>query len=139
MSAHQLVEDACSIRDILELLETDPEPVTIRLVEFTQHVSRRTAQRLMKILADAGIVEHSTAEADIMGAKQKVPCLGWQLTPAAKQGRIPSAEELAGRIRMSAEEEQRLIKGSVVSHPIRSWADVLYLAYVLHFIGAEEC
>jgi len=94
MSSHQMAEDAASIRGILELLETDPEPVTIRLVEFTQHVSRRTAQRLMKILADAEIIERPVVEADILGAKQKVPCLGWQLTPAAKQGRIPNAEDL---------------------------------------------
>jgi hypothetical protein len=38
---------------------------------------------------------------------------------------------------MSSEEEQSLINGSVASHPIRSGADVLYLAYVLHFIGVE--
>lgn len=95
MSAHQTAEDAASIRGILELLETDPEPVTVRLVEFSQHVSRRTAQRLMKNLADAGIIERPVVEADILGAKQKVPCLGWQLTPAARQGRIPNAEELA--------------------------------------------
>lgn len=38
---------------------------------------------------------------------------------------------------MSAEEEQAFINGSASSHPIRSSADVLYLAYILHFIGAE--
>lgn len=38
---------------------------------------------------------------------------------------------------MSAEEEQSYINGSVASHPIRSGADVLYLAYLLHFIGTE--
>ena len=38
---------------------------------------------------------------------------------------------------MSAEEEQAFVNGSVASHPIRSGADVLYLAYILHFIEAE--
>jgi hypothetical protein len=94
MSAHQLTEDACAIRGILELLQEDPEPVTIRLVEFRQHVNRRTAKRLMKILTDAGIIEHPVVEADILGATQKVPCIGWKLTTIAKQGRIPSAEDL---------------------------------------------
>jgi hypothetical protein len=38
---------------------------------------------------------------------------------------------------MTAEAEQIFISGSVASHPIRSGADVLYLAYLLHFIGTE--
>lgn len=38
---------------------------------------------------------------------------------------------------MSAEDEQIFINGAVASHPVRSSADVLYLVYVLHFIGAE--
>jgi len=94
MSAHQLAEDACTIRGILDLLE-GPDPVTIQLVAMTQCVSRRTANRLMQRLADAEIIEHPVREADVLGAKQKVPCIGWQLTPAAKQGQIPSVAELA--------------------------------------------
>ena len=38
---------------------------------------------------------------------------------------------------MTPEEEQCYINGSVASHPIRSQADVFYLAFVLHFIGTE--
>ena len=40
---------------------------------------------------------------------------------------------------MTEDEEQSLIQGSVSTHPINFRADVLYLAYVLHFIGAEGC
>jgi hypothetical protein len=97
MSAHQKAEDAASIRGILELLETDPGPVTFRLVEFSQHVSRRTAQRLLKNLADAGIIEHPVTEADVLGAKQKVQCIGWQFTERVRRGEIAiDVEKLAG-------------------------------------------
>jgi len=94
MSAHQLAEDACTIRSILKLLE-GPDPVTIQLVEMTQCVGRRTAKRLMQRLADAEIIEHPVREADVLGAKQKVPCIGWICTEKARRGEIPTAEELA--------------------------------------------
>jgi hypothetical protein len=96
MSAHQLAEDACTIRGILELLQEKPEPViTVQLVAMTQHVSQDTARRLLRSMEAAGLIEHPIREADILGATQKVPCIGWQLTAIAKQGRIPSAENLA--------------------------------------------
>jgi predicted transcriptional regulator len=91
----QITEDACIIRGILELLQEEPRPVTIRQVEFTQNIGWRTAKRLMKNLAAAGAIEHPIAKADILGSRQRVTCLGWQLTETAKLGQIPSAEELA--------------------------------------------
>lgn len=93
MSDHQLAEDACSIRGILDLLEED-NIITVSLVEMTQHTSRQTALRLIKILSDAGIIEHPLREADILGATQKVPCAGWILTEKVTRGEIPSADEL---------------------------------------------
>jgi predicted transcriptional regulator len=91
----QITEDACIIRGILELLREEPKPVTIRQVEFTQNIGWRTAKRLMTNLAAAGVIEHPIAKADILGSRQRVTCLGWQLTETAKLGQIPSAEELA--------------------------------------------
>jgi predicted transcriptional regulator len=96
MSSNQLAEDARTIRGILELLQDEPRPITIRQVEFTQNIGWRTAKRLIKNLAAAGVIEHPIAKADILGSRQRVTCLGWQLTETAKLGRIPSAEELAG-------------------------------------------
>jgi hypothetical protein len=93
----QLYEDAATIRGILNLLQQDePEPyITVRLVSLTQHVGEDTAKRLLKILSREGIIERPRKDVDILGARAKVPCLGWQLTVIAKQGRIPSAENLA--------------------------------------------
>jgi hypothetical protein len=49
----------------------------------------------MQRLADAEIIEHPVREADVLGAKQKVPCIGWICTEKARRGEIPTAEELA--------------------------------------------
>lgn len=95
MSDHQLAEDACSIRGILELLEDPAAIITVSLVEFTQHVNRRTALRLVSNLVRAGVIEHPTKDTDILGAKQKVPCIGWIFTEKARRGEMPTAEELA--------------------------------------------
>jgi hypothetical protein len=94
----QTAEDAVTIQGILNLLQEEPEPViTVQLVAMTQAVSQDTARRLLRNLAKAGVIEHPTREADVLGVKQKVPCLGsWVLTAKCKRGEIQSAEILAG-------------------------------------------
>jgi DNA-binding Lrp family transcriptional regulator len=93
----QTAEDARTIRGILSLLREEPEPIiTVQLVAMTQAVSQDTARRLLRNLAKAGVIEHPTREADVLGIKQKVPCIGWVLTEKGKRGEIQSAELLAG-------------------------------------------
>jgi len=94
----QTYVDACTIRGILDLLQEEPAPViTVRLVAMTQHVSMPTAKRLLDGLEAARIIEHPTREADVLGSMQKVPCMGWRMTDAARKGEIPmDAEKLAG-------------------------------------------
>jgi predicted ArsR family transcriptional regulator len=95
-SIHQQTEDATTIRGILDLFEED-ETITARLVAMTQHVSMPTAKRLLDGLEAAGILEHPTREADVLGVMQKVPCMGWRLTEVARKGEIlVDAEKLAG-------------------------------------------
>jgi hypothetical protein len=98
MSAHQLAEDCCTIRGILDLFEENPATVlTVQLVAMTQHVSQDTARRLLRNMAAAGVIERPVREAELpgLGTIQKVPCIGWQLTEKAKRGEIPGAEGLA--------------------------------------------
>jgi DNA-binding Lrp family transcriptional regulator len=85
----QTAEDARTIRGILDLLREEPEPViTIQLVAMTQAVSQDTARRLLRNLAKAGVIEHFTREADVLGVQQKVPCLGsWALRAKGKRAR----------------------------------------------------
>lgn len=98
-SDHQQAEDACTIRGILELLEEPGAIITVQLVAMTQHVSQDTARRLMRNLAEAWVIERQVIEADVLGAKQKVPCIGWQITPAYQRGELViDIEKLAGRI-----------------------------------------
>lgn len=92
-----VIQDTTTIRGILDLFEND-STVTVNDVAMTQHVSRETALRLMRRLADAGVIERPTKEAEVLGVKQKAPCIGWQLTTSAKKGEIQSVEELAGGI-----------------------------------------
>jgi predicted ArsR family transcriptional regulator len=89
-----IIEDAVAIRGILDLFEKS-ETITTSEVAMTQHISDQAARRLMKLLQKVGIVEHPTATRIILGVPQKVPCMQWRLTTAAKQGEIPSAEALA--------------------------------------------
>lgn len=62
---------------------------------MTQHMSDTAARRIMRLLQKARVIEHPTATSLILGVPQKVPCIKWQLTATARQGRIPSAEALA--------------------------------------------
>jgi predicted transcriptional regulator len=100
MSSHQLAEDARTIRGILDLLQEDPKAViTVQLTAMTQNVSTRTAKRLLQNMADAGLIEHFTREAEVLGVRQRVPCVGsWVLTEKGKRSEIQSAEDLAGGI-----------------------------------------
>jgi hypothetical protein len=93
-SHSQLYVDACTIRGILDLLADGP--ITIREAAMTQHVSLQTATRLMAALANEGLIEHPITEADILGTTQKVICISYQLTAAARRGEVPmDAEKLA--------------------------------------------
>lgn len=95
-SIHQQAEDAATIRGILDLFAEDAT-ITVRLVAMTQAVSMPTAKRLLDGLEAAGILEHPVREADVLGVMQKVPCIGYALTEAARKGEIPTdAEKLAG-------------------------------------------
>ncbi|MCK9570814.1 hypothetical protein M0R72_17830 [Candidatus Pacearchaeota archaeon] len=99
MSDHQRAEDCCTIRGTLDLFEEDPATIlTVQLVAMTQHVSQDTARRLLRNMAAAGVLEHPAREADILGSKQKVPCIGWILTENARRGEIPDAEDLVRRM-----------------------------------------
>jgi hypothetical protein len=94
-SNSQLHVDACAIRGILDLLEAGP--ITTREAAMTQHVSLQTATRLMTALANEGVIEHPITDADILGTTQKVICLSYQLTAAARRGEIPMDAEKPAR------------------------------------------
>ena len=64
---------------------------------MTQHITDEVALRLLKLLQKAGVVEHPTATRIILGVPQEVPCMGWQLTEAARKGEMPGAEEIVRR------------------------------------------
>jgi hypothetical protein len=97
-SACQIAQDAVDIRGILDLLGREIEPASSTLVQMTQHMGPDQASRLLKLMQKAGVVEHPLATRDVLGVKQKVPCLQlWQLTEAARRGEIPEAEEIVGR------------------------------------------
>lgn len=91
---HRIIEDAVAIRGILDLFD-ESETITTREAAMTQHLSDQSALRIMKLLQKAGAIEHHTVTRIILGVPQEVPCMGWQLTSAAKRGVIPGAEELA--------------------------------------------
>lgn len=93
--AHLVALDAAIIRGILDLFEREAEPVTSHLIQMTQHISQDSAIRILGLLQNAGVIERTVKEADILGVSQRVPCPGWQLTAAAKRGEIPGAEDLA--------------------------------------------
>jgi len=94
----QIVQDAVDIRGILDLFDREVEPVSSKLIQMTQHMGPDQASRLMKLLQKAGVVEHPLATRDVLGVKQKVPCLQlWQLTEMARRGEIPEAEEILRR------------------------------------------
>jgi DNA-binding IclR family transcriptional regulator len=98
ITSNQLAEDASTIRGILDLFKED-DIITVRLVAMTQAVNMPTAKRLLDGLESAGILEHPTREADVLGVMQKVPCLGWQLTEVARKGEISTdARKLAGGV-----------------------------------------
>jgi hypothetical protein len=96
-STIQIAQDAADIRCILELFEREVEPVTSKLVQMTQHMNAHQANRLLGLLQKAGVIEHPTATRIILGVPQEVPCIGWQLTEAARRGEIPDAEEIIRR------------------------------------------
>lgn len=92
---HLVTEDASTIRGIVQLLAD--APASANEVAMTQHVGTDAARRLIKILHDAGIIEHrSPAEADAGRTPRAVLQL-WQLTKAYKRGDLPfEPERLAG-------------------------------------------
>lgn len=77
---HQVIEDAVTIRGIIDYLEKSVEPVSLHELAMTQHISNATALRLCRILEKEGVVEHPRATRVILGISQEVPLLGWRLT-----------------------------------------------------------
>ena len=93
---HQVIDDAITIRGIIDYLEKSVEPVSLHELAMTQHISNNTALRLCRLLEVAAIIEHPTATRIVMGASQEVPQLAWKLSKSFWQGGcVYSAEELA--------------------------------------------
>ena len=86
--AHLVAQDAAAIRGILELL-AGPEPISALEVVNTQHISIQDAHRLLRLLNRAGVIEHPSAERDLLGAAVVVPqVMLWQMTYAAMAGEV---------------------------------------------------
>ena len=93
---HQVVDDAVTIRGIIDYLEKSVEPVSLHELAMTQHISNSTALRLCRILERASIIEHPTVTRIVMGASQEVPQLAWRLTKSFWLGGcVYNAEDLA--------------------------------------------
>lgn len=96
---HQVIEDAVTIRDIIDYLEKSVEPVSLHELAMTQHISNSTALRLCRILEKATIIEHPVVTRIVMGVSREVPQLAWQLTKSFWLGGcVYNAERLAGGI-----------------------------------------
>ena len=87
--AHLVAQDAAAIRGILDLL-AGPEPISALEVVNTQHISIQDAHRLLRLLNRAGVIEHPSAERDLLGVSCRgVPQISlWQMTYAAMAGEI---------------------------------------------------
>ena len=93
---HQVIEDAVTIRGIIDYLDKSVEPVGLHEIAMTQHISNATALRLCRILERASIIEHPTVTRIVMGASQEVPQLAWRLTKSFWLGGcVYNAEDLA--------------------------------------------
>ena len=93
---HQVIDDAITIRGIIDYLEKSVEPVGLHELAMTQHISNSTALRLCRILERASIIEHPTVTRIVMGASQEVPQLAWRLTKSFWLGGCAyNAEDLA--------------------------------------------
>lgn len=93
---HQVASDAIAIRGIIDYLEKSVEPVRIRELSMTQHLSDTTITRLCKLLAEAGVIEHPKVTRIVLGMPQEVPQLGWTLTKSFFLGGCEyDAEKLA--------------------------------------------
>ena len=93
---HQVIEDAVTIRGIIDYLEKSVEPVSLHELAMTQHISNATALRLCRILEGASIIEHPTVTRIVMGDSQEVPQLAWRLTKSFWLGGcVYNAEDLA--------------------------------------------
>ena len=93
---HQVIDDAVTIRGIIDYLEKSVEPVTLHELAMTQHISNSTALRLCRILEKASIIEHPVVTRVVMGVSQEVPQLAWLLTkPFWLGGCVYNAQELA--------------------------------------------
>ena len=96
---HQVIEDAVTIRGIIDYLEKSVEPATLHELAMTQHISNGTALRLCRILEKATIIEHPVVTRTVMGTSQEVPRSAWRLTkPFFLGGCVYNAEQLAGGI-----------------------------------------
>ena len=93
---HQVIEDAVTIRGIIDYLEKSVELVSLHELAMTQHISNATALRLCRILEKATIIEHPVVTRIVMGVSQEVPQLARQLTKSFWLGGcVYNAEDLA--------------------------------------------
>ena len=93
---HQVIDDAVTIRGIIDYLEKSVEPVGLHEIAMTRHISNTTALRLCRILEKALIIEHPVVTRIVMGVSQEVPQLAWQLTKSFWLGGcVYNAEDLA--------------------------------------------
>ena len=93
---HQVIEDAVTIRDIIDYLEKSVEPVSLHEIAMTQHISNSTSLRLCRILERATIIEHPVVTRIVMGVSREVPQLAWRLTKSFWLGGcVYNAEDLA--------------------------------------------
>ena len=93
---HQVIDDAVTIRGIIDYLEKSVEPVSLHELAMTQHISNGTALRLCRILEKATIIEHPVVTRIVMGVSREVPQLAWQLTKSFWLGGcVYNAEDLA--------------------------------------------
>ena len=94
-SIHLVTQDAATMRSIVQLLAE--APASTNEVAMTQHVGTDAARRIMKILHNAGIIEHrSPSEADA-GLMARAILQSWQLTRVYLRGDVPfEPEKLAG-------------------------------------------
>ena len=96
-SQRHLANGATLLRSIIKLLAE--APATTGEVAMTQHIGNDTAQRLMRVLYSARIVEHPTRAKAARGlTPPSSPQLKWRLSNAYMRGDVPFVPEDIARI-----------------------------------------
>jgi len=87
-SQQHLANGSAMLRSIIKLLAE--APATTGEVAMTQHIGNDTAQRLMRVLYTARIVEHPTRAKAARGlTSTSSPQLKWRLSSAYMRGDVP--------------------------------------------------